>query len=182
MQYYWLNAIPFVAVGLFEGWLLFTRGFRLIAWAFLPVLHLIVPYLVGRGALRTSSIANAFGFASIVTIIIATLLLNGVRQKPWLWLFIQLGTLVASQLLYALFFTTFGFPALDRLAGQINGLLHLTAPLALSGNAILTSASSGIWLLGAILAAWALAYWMPPLRKPAVQSTGKSQVQPVPPA
>src|SRR5215207_5418043 len=48
-QTYLVNAIPAVALGLAEGWLLFLRGPRMIAWTLLPVAHVAIPYLISRG-------------------------------------------------------------------------------------------------------------------------------------
>ena len=164
-DYFWLNAIPSCAVGLFQGWLLFGRGPRMIGWGILPATHVAVIYLARAG--RTTSLSTWFGFSSIVTTVIATLLLVGVRRKPWLWLFINLGVLVVNQLFSLAFVGGFGLPGLDRVASNMNALLGLPSALALSGMFLFTSISSGIWLGGAMLEAAALAWWMLPIRTPA---------------
>jgi len=100
-----------------------------------------------------------------VTTIIGSLLLNGVRKKPWLWIFIQFAGLVLNQTIVGIFISVFGMSSIDRIAGRINELLHLPQAIALSGSFVLSSAMAGIWLATSGLAAWALAWGMTPVRK-----------------
>jgi hypothetical protein len=53
----------------------------------------------------------------------------------------------------------FGTAWLDRLAALL--------PLGISGMVLMSSVFSGLWLLGQLLSAAALAWWMPPLVRPA---------------
>ena len=159
----WIASLPSVVAALFHGWLLFSRGFRLGAWTALPAIHAAVPYFLKSA--QPSALATAFGFASIATTIISTLLLVGVRRRPWLWLFVELGALVAKQLFAGLFFWRFGIADLQDLATRINQLLGLKGPILLSGVFLWTSALSAIWLASTILAGASLAWLMPPLQK-----------------
>jgi hypothetical protein len=161
LDHYWLNAFPSVAVGMFEGWLLFKWGPRLIAWGILPATHVAIPY-IARGGYSTAW-TTLFGLATILTTVIATCLLVGVRRKPWLWLFINLGALVVNQMFIGIAFSWLGITRLDEVASKIDGLLGLPSALAFSGTALFTAASSGIWLASAVLEAFALAWWMRPL-------------------
>jgi hypothetical protein len=161
----WLTALPSVALGVWHGWLLFSPNLKLrwIVWTALPLMYAVVPYIVRSPS--PLAIATTLGLTSIVTTIISSLLLNGVRRRPWLWLFILLGGLVLNQTVGAGFVTVFGMSSIDRFAAACNRLLGLSSPIALSGSFVLSSAMAGIWLATSGLAAWALAWWMTPVRK-----------------
>jgi hypothetical protein len=160
LQNYWVNGIPAFMVGLAQGWLLFSVRPRAALWALLPLSHVAIPYLLAGGVL-SAKWSLYYGIASIATIVFESILLVGVRRKPWLWLFIQLGVLVFTQLIYA--FSIPWLNSLDRLAASLNSAFSLQGSFVLSGGAIFSSASQGLWLMGAILAAAALAWWMPPV-------------------
>jgi hypothetical protein len=162
LQWYWISAIPALAVGLFQGWLLFKPGPRLALWAILPALYFVVPYFTVPNSGGLAYVTYA-GFFSLFVIVVASILLTGVRRRPWLWLFIQLGLLVANQLsVFLIYWNGSGSP-FDRLASRLNDLLGLGSHFTISGAALSQAGMQGIWLMGIILSAVALAWWMPPL-------------------
>lgn len=161
----WVPVIPGVVLGVWEAWLLFSRrqSFRWAGWIALPLLRAGLPYAFSHPS--TVAFSTAFGFVSILTTVIATALLKGVRMKPWLWLFVQLGGLVVNQLVVAGLLQAAGFQAIDQLAARLNVSLGIPSALSLSGGSLMSSFLSGVWLGTTILAAWALAWWMPPIRR-----------------
>ena len=161
----WIPVLPGVAFGSWCAWLLFTpqQVLRRAGWIALPILHAALPYAFSRPS--TAAFSTAFGFVSILTTVTATALLKGVRWRPWLWLFIQLGGLVVTQVMAAYLVQAIGFETIGQLAARLNALLRIPSAVSLSGASLVSSFFSGVWLGATILAAWALAWWMPPIRR-----------------
>jgi len=161
----WIPMLPSVALGVWHAWLLFTpqQVLRRAGWIALPILHAALPYAFSRPS--TAAFSTAFGFVSILTTVTATALLKGVRWRPWLWLFIQLGGLVVTQVMAAYLVQAIGFETIGQLAARLNALLRIPSAVSLSGASLVSSFFSGVWLGATILAAWALAWWMPPIRR-----------------
>jgi hypothetical protein len=140
-----------VALGAWHAWLLFPFGWRMLAWAVLPLpsygrFYLIASNPSGRLAVFYPALMLLQGFLQF-------LLLIGVRRRPWLWLIAIIGEGLISSAV-GLFITFAGTGVFDRFAALLPGI---------SGMQILSAAISGSWLLGNIAAAAVLAWWMAPL-------------------
>jgi hypothetical protein len=162
----WLNVLPGVALAGWHAWLLFSRREKLrwTGWMALPVLYAVLPYAFANSS--GTAFPKAAGVVTILTTSIAAALLKGVRIKPWLWLFINLGGLVVYEVTVTQFYSFgFGFQTLDQFAGQLNAFFRIPSALSLTGSALFSSLMSGLSLAVTILAAWALAWWMPPIRR-----------------
>lgn len=131
-----------------QAWLLFRPGWRFALWTALPLMSLLAP-----GNIRWLQLQG------IVAPLLETAALANVRQRPWAWLLAGMGQVVLSvgggMLLNNLFQST---------------LMH-AVPSPMLSSLILSSAYSGLWLIGELIAAAILAFKMPPVITPETRTS-----------
>jgi hypothetical protein len=151
MQVLWLLT---AAVGAgWQAWLLFPLGVRSMAWvAGVVATTLLHLRLFNQGLFWWMEPS------SLLLAIMEVFLLVGVRRRPWL---------LAPAALLELLLSNAGTWLWNAFHLSWSTWLEKHFPVGLSSSEILSSALSGLWRLGNLIAAAVIAWWMPPLARPA---------------
>lgn len=152
------QAVLAAAAAGWTGYLLFRFGWRLAAWAAMPVVlggALMAWYSAQGGKLGLLFLSQALSLiVPLGWLAVQAALMIGVRQRPWAWLVAG----VAVQLLNVA--GIFAIGVLDSFFHEV--AYHIPA---VSVTQLTTAAHSGLWLLGAAVTAAVLAWWMPPITR-----------------
>ncbi len=160
----WIFVIPAIALGAWEGWMLFVRESkrRWMLWATVPAVSAVLSYLLGDST--KAPMSNVIVLLSIIAAISNSLLLTGLRRRPALYLLVQIASVILTLLGNFLFAISGGYGGVEKFAGKLNDFFGLSSSVAFSGAYLVTAVFSGLWLARALLTATALAWWMPPVR------------------
>jgi hypothetical protein len=138
----------------FQAWLLCRSKWWIAGWVACGLFLYASFYFVLRVVMLYPYWVLLVPGANWLILFIRSIMLIGVRQRPWAWLFVGFGVMglknAGSNLLT--------WPPVSHLMEQVAASL----PIIKIGD-MKTAAMSGLWLLGGILYAVALAWWMPPV-------------------
>ena len=143
-----------VAQNMFQSWLLCCSGVRMAGWVVSGLAGYFLGWIVLNSSVPTHDLSMWIAGMGMMVLLVRSLLLIGVRQRPWLWLLAGLAGFVLQS----------GAESFVH-QRQLSRLFHQVAhSLPMIGSSDVGDAVvSGAWLLGEITFAAALAWLMPPV-------------------